>query len=67
MKPYYTMPELADLLSMSRKGLLNAVSRGDFPIPTYKLGKLRVADKQVVEFYFEQKRAEGLSAITTKS
>jgi hypothetical protein len=67
MKPYYTVPELADLTNMTPKGVLNSISRGDFPIPTYKLGKLRVADKQVVEFYFEQKRAEGLSAITTKS
>jgi hypothetical protein len=65
-KPYYTMPELAELMSMSLKGLHNALHHESFPIPTYKLGKFRVADKEVVSYYFEQKRAEGMSEFTTR-
>ena len=67
MRPYYTSEELAELMGMSVQGLLNAVSRGNFPVPTYKLGKKRVADKTVVESFFEAKRAEGLAQITTDS
>ena len=65
-KPYYNMSELAEIMSMSLKGLHNALHNETFPIPTYKLGKFRVADKEVVSYYFEQKRAEGLNKITTK-
>lgn len=67
MKPYYNVEELAEIVGVTPKGLLNAVSRGNFPIPTYKLGRMRVADKKVVEKYFEEKRAEGMAQITTIS
>lgn len=65
MKPYMTMPELAEALSMTPKGLMNSISRGTCPVPTYKLGGRRVADRQVLEAFFEAKRSEGLAAITT--
>jgi predicted DNA-binding transcriptional regulator AlpA len=64
-KPYIHMPELADLLGMTLKGLHNSVCRESFPIPTYKLGKRRVADKEVVSRFFNEKRIIGLSEITT--
>ena len=52
IRPYYTMQELAEIMSMSLKGLHNALHNKQFPIPTYKLGKRRVADKEVVERFF---------------
>lgn len=64
IKPYYTMQELAEIMSMSLKGLHNALHGRKFPIPTYKLGKLRVADKDVVDAFFEQRRLEGMKKIT---
>jgi ribosomal protein S7 len=64
-RPYYQMPELADLLGMSVKGLHNSVHRENFPIPTYKLGKKRVADKAVVTAFFDMKRDLGMNLITT--
>lgn len=67
MRPYYTSEELAELMGMSVRGMLNSISRGYFPVPTYRLGKQRVADRAVVEAFFEAKRAEGLSKITTES
>ena len=62
-RPYYQMPELADLLGMSVKGLHNSVHREN--IPTYKLGKKRVADKAVVAAFFDMKRDLGMNLITT--
>lgn len=64
-KPYLTMPELASLMNMTVKGLHNALHNETFPIPTYKLGKIRVADREVVSYFFEAKRREGLDKITT--
>ena len=65
-KPYYTIEELADLFGYTNKGSLeNAIYLERFSVPTYKMGKKRVADKLVVEAYFEAKRAEGLAQITT--
>lgn len=64
-RPFYTMEELSELLCMSTKGILNAVSAERFPIPTYKVGKHRVADREVVRHYFEAQRAKGMSELTT--
>ena len=66
-KPYYTMPELANIMGMTTKGFHNTIHSETCPFPTYKLGKRRVADKEVVRQFFEQKRLEGLREITTKS
>jgi len=57
------MQELADIMCMSLKGLHNALHSKTFPIPTYKIGKRRVADKDVVEAFFEQKKLEGMQKI----
>jgi len=62
-KPYLTMQQLSDLFGMSLKGLHNAVHHNRFPVPTYKLGKFRVADKHVVQAYFDKQRTKGLQAI----
>jgi hypothetical protein len=66
-RPYLTTHELAELFNISKGGLLNAISREEFPLPTYRLGKQRVADRQVVEAFFKARRLEGLQKITTKS
>mgnify|MGYP001392403275 CR=1 FL=1 len=66
-RPYLTASELAELFNMSKGSLLNAISREEFPLPTYRLGKQRVADREVVRAFFNAKRAEGLKQITTRS
>jgi predicted DNA-binding transcriptional regulator AlpA len=65
-KPYLGVDELSHLMGMSQQGVLNAIHRDSFPIPTYKLGKLRVADKRVVEAFFQTQRDIGLEKISTK-
>jgi hypothetical protein len=64
-KPYLTSVELADLFGISKGALMNSISRSEFPVPTYRLGRQRVADKIVVETFFEARRLEGLQNITT--
>jgi len=64
-KPYLTMLEIAELFGISKGALMNSISREKFPLPTYRLGRHRVADKQVVEAFFQARRVEGLQNIST--
>ena len=70
MKPYMKIEELADVMGMTPKGVLNSISRGTFPVPTYRLGKARVgpdagaeeqgssADDEAVDAEFEEVKEE---------
>lgn len=55
--------QLAGVLGMTYKGLLNAISAERFPVHTYKCGKQRVADIRDVAAYLDaQRRPANLSA-----
>tara|TARA_R100001443_G_scaffold108702_2_gene119502 strand:- start:6035 stop:6235 length:201 start_codon:yes stop_codon:yes gene_type:complete len=64
-RPYLTANEIAELFGISKGALMNSISREKFPLPTYRLGRHRVADKQVVEAFFKARRLEGLQTIST--
>jgi len=66
-RSFYKLPELAKIFDMSLGGLRNAILYDRFPVPTYKIGKHRVADKFVVEKFFEEQRNIGLSSLSTVS
>tara|TARA_B110000902_G_scaffold96429_1_gene113995 strand:- start:115 stop:330 length:216 start_codon:yes stop_codon:yes gene_type:complete len=66
-KPYYSLAELAELFGLTQKSLLNSVGAERFPVPTYKIGKSRVADKVVVSAYFDKHQQEGLAEIAGSS
>jgi hypothetical protein len=59
-----TMKRLAHLFGLTTSGIYVAIGNARFPIPTYRLGKGRYADRQAVRNYFEAKRSEGLAALT---
>lgn len=65
-RPYLDLTELSDIFGMTRQSILNATSRGTFPVPTYKIGKQRVADKRVVTAYFERHAGEGMAFLQQK-
>lgn len=55
--PYLNVDELTTLFGYKNSAsTLRAMSRGSFPVPTYKLGKFRVADREVVMQYFRDMR-----------
>lgn len=64
--PYYNIDELAQLFGITTASLQNSMSQERFPVPTYKLGKYRVADKKVVQAYFDKHQKEGLDAVAQK-
>tara|TARA_S200000501_G_scaffold183263_1_gene172624 strand:- start:2124 stop:2381 length:258 start_codon:yes stop_codon:yes gene_type:complete len=63
-RPFYTMEELANVFGYKNKNSLDmAIRRGSLEVPTYKCAGRRVADKQVVAAYFQERRAEGLRQV----
>jgi transcriptional antiterminator len=66
-KPYLTMGELASLFGLTTQSLHNSINEERFPVPTYKMGKFRVADKVVVQHYFDSRRAVGLSTLEERN
>ena len=66
-KPYLTTGELASLFGLTTQSLHNSINEERFPVPTYKMGKFRVADKVVVQHYFDARRAVGLSKLADRA
>lgn len=48
----------------NRNSLYNAIYKGSFPVPTFRVGKRLYADKEVVKQYFRKKREESMRALT---
>ncbi|WP_423459919.1 hypothetical protein [Ottowia sp. VDI28] len=50
--------QLAELLGQTRGGILNQISAGTFPIPTYHEGKRRFADFRDVAAHLDSLRKQ---------
>lgn len=68
-RPWIDLDELAPLLGVTPDTAKNKIAAGTFEVATYKLGKRIVADRLVVDAFFEQKRTAGLRqlGVTTRS
>jgi hypothetical protein len=64
LSPGVSLKKLAPQFGLSMSGIYAAISRGIFPIPTYRQGNGSYADRQAVRDYFAAKRSEGLAALT---
>ena len=58
--PWIELRELAPLFGVTFDTAKNKIAFGTFEVPTYKLGKKIVADRSVVDAFFEAKRERGL-------
>lgn len=64
MEPsWIDLREAAALFGMSVESARNSVAMDRFPVPTYKLGKRRVIDKDVLAAFFAGQKAEGLQKL----
>lgn len=62
--PYLTSEDLQLLFGYrTLKCLQQAVRKGNFPVPTYKIGRFIVADKEVVREFFANQREQGLQGL----
>jgi len=57
------LDEFAPLFGVTPETAKNKIAMGTFEISTYKLGRIIVADRAVVDAFFEARRKEGLSAL----
>lgn len=60
MTPWIELRDLAPLFGVTYDTAKNKIAFGTFEVPTYKLGKKIVADRSVVDAFFESKREHGL-------
>jgi hypothetical protein len=58
--PWMELEELAPLFGVTPDTAKNKIAFGTFEVPTYKLGKKIVADRLVVDAFFDAKRQAGL-------
>ena len=66
-RPYWTLDELFELFGYGNKHSAHvAISRGCFPVATYKLGGRRVADREVVREFFRAHRRAGVEALARR-
>jgi len=62
--PYLTTEDLQLLFGYKEMHCLyNAVRNGTFPVPTYRIGRWIVADREVVRAFFADQRQRGLAEI----
>lgn len=57
------MRDLAPMFGVTYQTAKNKVMAGTFPVPTYKLGRRIVADKEVVYAWFAARRERGLAVV----
>lgn len=62
-RPWVALKDVHAMYGMTLESARNAIARGTFPVPTYKLGKIIVIDKAVHEEFFAKKREIGLRAL----
>ena len=61
--PWMDLKEAARMFGMTVKGVRSAIQAERFPVPTYRLGRRLVVDRQVVERFFAERQAEGFRAL----
>ncbi len=65
--PYWTLDEIFELFGYKNKqSAYVAISRGCFPVHTYRLAGRRVADCAVVREFFRARRREGVEALAKR-
>lgn len=65
-KPWMPVSEVYDHFGYkSQKSALNAITNGNFPVETFRMGRLRAIHRDVYNAYFAQFREEGLDRITS--
>jgi predicted site-specific integrase-resolvase len=61
--PWVAVRDVCHMYGVSYLTAKNKISAGTFDVPTYRVGKLHVIDKEVHEAYFRAMREAGLAAL----
>jgi hypothetical protein len=63
---WISLKDAAPLFGMTFETVKNMVSMDKFPCPTYKLGRRRVIDKEVLAAFFSEQKSEGLRRLQSR-
>lgn len=55
--------DVAAQFGMTAPSIKNAILEKRFPVPTYKLGKRHVIDKDVLAYYWAERKADGMKGL----
>lgn len=58
--PWVALKDVHGMYGMTLESARNSIARGTFPVPTYKLGRNIVIDREVHKEFFAHKREAGL-------
>jgi hypothetical protein len=65
-KTWEDLKDVADMFGMTFGSIKNAIAADTFPVPTYKLGRRLVVDKDVLKAYFDEQKEAGLNALRAR-
>ena len=66
-RPFFTLDEIYELfLYKNKRSAYVAISRGCFPVATYKIAGRRVADREVVRAFFRAQRRAGAEVLARR-
>lgn len=61
--PWVAVEDVCEMYGVTYPTAKNKIAADTFPVPTYKLGKKHVIDRQVHEEYFRLQRERGLAIL----
>jgi hypothetical protein len=61
--PWIPVAEVCHMYGVTFDTALNKIRANTFPVETYKIGKIRVIDREVHDRFFAEKRQAGLQAL----
>lgn len=62
-RTWITLREASPLFGMSYEGIKNLITKHEFPVPTYRIGRTRVIDKKVLDTFFEEMARKGIEQL----
>jgi hypothetical protein len=63
---WISLKDAAPMFGMTFETVKNLVSQDKFLVPTYRLGRRRVIDREVLQAFFAEQRAEGMRRLQSR-
>lgn len=63
--PWVAVKDVCQMYGVTYETAKNKIHAGTFDVPTYKVGKVLVIDREVHETYFRNMRLAGLRALNS--
>jgi hypothetical protein len=65
LQPWVSIRDCCRLFGLRYTSAKIAINQDRFPVPTYKLGRMHVVDRDVMDRYFAERREQGLKQLNS--